>query len=66
MARILGVDIPRNKAMRVALTYIYGIGNQLSKDVLTRDRQVCTQSALRQPFSSDKIKRILVFMYSRA
>ncbi|OFZ22929.1 MAG: 30S ribosomal protein S13 [Bdellovibrionales bacterium RIFOXYA1_FULL_36_14] len=36
MARILGVDIPRNKAMRVALTYIYGIGNQLSKDVLTK------------------------------
>jgi len=36
MARILGIDIPRNKAMRVALTYIYGIGNQLSKDVLTK------------------------------
>jgi small subunit ribosomal protein S13 len=27
MARIAGVDLPREKAIRVALTYIYGIGN---------------------------------------
>ena len=27
MARIAGVDLPREKAVRVALTYIYGIGN---------------------------------------
>ena len=26
MARIAGVDLPRNKRMEVALTYIYGIG----------------------------------------
>ncbi|MCK5073327.1 MAG: 30S ribosomal protein S13 [Bacteriovoracaceae bacterium] len=36
MARILGVDIPRNKAMRIALTYIYGLGPTLAKDVLTK------------------------------
>lgn len=36
MARILGVDIPRNKAMRVALTYIYGLGNHLAEEVLTK------------------------------
>jgi small subunit ribosomal protein S13 len=36
MARILGVDIPRNKAMRIALQALYGIGPTLSKRVLTK------------------------------
>ena len=34
MARILGVDIPRNKVMRVALQALYGIGQTLAKKVL--------------------------------
>lgn len=34
MARIAGVDLPRNKRMEVALTYIYGIGRSRSKEVL--------------------------------
>lgn len=34
MARISGVDIPRNKRIEVALTYIYGIGPTTSKKVL--------------------------------
>ena len=34
MARISGVDIPRNKRIEVALTYIYGIGPTISKRVL--------------------------------
>lgn len=33
MARIAGVDLPRNKRMEVALTYIYGIGRQAAKRV---------------------------------
>ncbi|MES2504271.1 MAG: 30S ribosomal protein S13 [Myxococcota bacterium] len=36
MARIAGVDLPRNKKMGIALTYIYGIGPVNSIDVLTR------------------------------
>ena len=36
MARILGVDIPRNKAMRVALQAIYGVGPQIARDVLLK------------------------------
>lgn len=35
MARIAGVDLPRNKRIDVALTYIYGIGNTRSKEILT-------------------------------
>lgn len=35
MARIFGVDLPRNKAMRIALRSIYGIGPKIAVDVLT-------------------------------
>lgn len=34
MARIAGVDLPRNKRIDIALTYIVGIGNSTSKEVL--------------------------------
>jgi small subunit ribosomal protein S13 len=34
MARISGVDLPRNKRMEVALTYIYGIGRSRAKQIL--------------------------------
>lgn len=36
MARILGVDIPDNKRLEVSLTYIYGIGDTLSKAILEK------------------------------
>jgi len=35
MARIAGVDIPRDKRVEIALTYIYGIGRTRSMKVLT-------------------------------
>lgn len=35
MARISGVDIPRNKRVEVSLTYIYGIGNSASRQILS-------------------------------
>lgn len=35
MARIAGVDLPRNKRIEVALTYIYGIGRSNSQKILT-------------------------------
>lgn len=34
MARIAGVDLPKNKRMEIALTYIYGIGRSSSKKIL--------------------------------
>ncbi|MDP0488068.1 MAG: 30S ribosomal protein S13 [Fusobacterium sp.] len=36
MARIAGVDIPRNKRVEISLTYIYGIGRKTSQNVLTQ------------------------------
>jgi small subunit ribosomal protein S13 len=35
MARIKGVDLPNEKSIWIALTSIYGIGQQLSKEILT-------------------------------
>lgn len=36
MARIAGVDIPRDKRVEVSLTYIYGIGKATSHHILTK------------------------------
>lgn len=36
MARIAGVDLPREKRIEIALTYIYGIGLTLSKEILQK------------------------------
>jgi small subunit ribosomal protein S13 len=36
MARLLGVDLPRNKVMRVALRSLYGVGPKVAVDVLAK------------------------------
>jgi len=35
MARIAGIDLPRNKRGEIGLTYIYGIGRSKAKEILT-------------------------------
>ena len=34
MARLVGVDLPRNKRIEIALTYIYGIGQTTAKKII--------------------------------
>ena len=36
MARISGVDLPNSKRVEIGLTYIYGIGRNISNDILTK------------------------------
>lgn len=36
MARIAGVDLPRNKRIEIGLTYIYGIGRSSSREILDK------------------------------
>lgn len=36
MARIAGVDLPREKRVEVALTYIFGVGRTISKDIIEK------------------------------
>ena len=35
MARIAGVDLPRDKRIEIGLTYIYGIGSKTANDIIT-------------------------------
>lgn len=39
MARVSGVDIPREKRVEVALTYVFGIGRTRSKEILAAARR---------------------------
>ena len=38
MARIVGVDLPKEKRVEIGLTYIYGIGRPLSNKILTETK----------------------------
>ncbi len=56
MARIAGVDLPKEKRVEVALTYIFGIGPTLSREVLSKaqvnpDRRV-------KDLTNDEVGRI--------
>ncbi len=56
MARFAGVDIPREKAVEVALTYIYGIGRSTSRRILT-DAGVGPATRVRD-LTEDEVGRI--------
>ncbi|MBR3490303.1 MAG: 30S ribosomal protein S13 [Bacilli bacterium] len=45
MARIKGVDLPNEKSIWIALTSIYGIGQKLSKEILTNAKIDMTKKA---------------------
>jgi small subunit ribosomal protein S13 len=36
LARIAGIDLPRNKRIEIALTYIYGVGRSTSQEILSK------------------------------
>lgn len=40
MARIAGVDLPRDKRVEIGLTYIFGIGLTLSREILNKPESV--------------------------
>jgi len=48
MPRIAGINIPDNKRIEIALTYVYGIGNSSSKKILT-------QAKINPDLKSDKL-----------
>ena len=56
MARIAGVDLPRNKHANVALTYIYGIGNPRSAKILEQAKVDPDKKV--QDLSEDEVNRI--------
>jgi small subunit ribosomal protein S13 len=48
MARLAGVDLPRNKRVEVALTYIYGIGRP-------RAKKICEEVGIPQSLRTDNL-----------
>ena len=56
MARIAGVDLPREKRLEVALTYIYGIGRSSSLKIL-RDSQVSPDTRVKD-LTEEEVNRL--------
>src|SRR3954465_2972666 len=56
MARISGVDLPRNKHVNIALTYIYGIGNPRAASILATANVDINKKV--QDLNEDEVNRI--------
>jgi small subunit ribosomal protein S13 len=56
MARIAGVDLPRNKYVNIALTYIYGIGNPRAARILDQAKVEARKKV--QDLSEEEVNRI--------
>jgi small subunit ribosomal protein S13 len=56
MARIAGVDLPRNKRANIALTYIYGIGNSRAARILDAANVDAMKKV--QDLGEDEVNRI--------
>jgi small subunit ribosomal protein S13 len=56
MARIAGVDLPRNKHVDIALTYIYGIGNSRARRLLGTAKVEAMKKV--QDLNEDEVNRI--------
>jgi small subunit ribosomal protein S13 len=56
MARIAGVDLPRNKHVNIALTYIYGIGHPRSAKILAAANVEAAKKV--QDLGEDEVNRI--------
>jgi small subunit ribosomal protein S13 len=56
MARIAGVDLPRQKHIDIALTYIYGIGNPRAKKILAAANVEARRKV--QDLTEDEVNRI--------
>ena len=56
MARIAGVDLPRDKRVEIGLTYIYGIG-RTSADRILKDAGVNPDTRVRD-LTSEEVKKI--------
>jgi small subunit ribosomal protein S13 len=60
MARIAGVDLPRDKRSAVALTYIFGIGPTRSQDILTAT-QIDGNTRIKD-LTDDEVRRLRAYI----
>ena len=60
MARIAGIDLPKNKRIEIALTYIYGIGRNTSQKILEKANvDLNTKSDLLTEEEINAIRRVI-------
>jgi small subunit ribosomal protein S13 len=62
MARILGVDIPRNKIMEIAIQSLYGVGPTVAKEVLSKAKIDLLKSS--NELTEEEVQRIRKFLES--
>ncbi len=60
MARISGVDLPKNKRGEIALTYIYGVGLSRAKEIL--DRVGIDHNTVVNDWTDDNVKQISILL----
>lgn len=60
MARIVGVDLPKEKKIEIALTYIFGIGRSRAKEIL-RNTQINPDKRTKE-LSEEEISRITEYI----
>src|SRR5579863_2688933 len=60
MARISGVDIPREKRLEIALTYIYGIGRTKSREIL--EATALSPDARARDLTDDEVAKIRTYI----
>ena len=64
MPRIAGINIPENKQIEIALTYIYGIGRPLSRKVLSQTKiNPQTKAAQLTPAEINELKELIEKTY---
>jgi small subunit ribosomal protein S13 len=56
MARIAGIDLPKNKRGVIALTYVFGIGRSRSEEIL--DKATVSHDTKVQDWSDDEVSKI--------
>jgi small subunit ribosomal protein S13 len=62
MARIEGVDLPRNKRVEIGLTYIYGIGRQRANEIL--DATEVDSSTRVKDLTEEEVSKLREFIVS--
>ena len=60
MPRIAGVNIPENKQIEIALTYVYGIGRSLSRKILTETK--INPQVKASKLTSDEVNKLREFI----
>ena len=64
MPRIAGINIPENKQIEIALTYIYGIGRSLSREILLEAQiDPLIKASKMTPEEIDKLKKLIEEKY---